>query len=308
MSFTTNVKDEICKRPSTSSEQISFLSGFFRNNARYKVDKINLFTENNNIKECVIKLTEELYDVKVSLEERTGLNFSKASLFILEITNKVRFILENLCVVDDSFNYIEMPPRYLVDGNEEMRAYLRGVFLSRGSINNPSKSYHLEFLIDEAMEAVFVQKLLNDFDLNAKILTREKGYMLYIKEADKISDFLKLLCANNAVMAFENIRVYRSEKNSVNRLNNCEQANMNKIVQTANEQIGYIKVLKDNMADNLLDDKTKEALEYRVKYPDASLNELSEIISLETGHKITKSGLNHRFRKVKELAFSFLNE
>ena len=129
--------------------------------------------------------------------------------------------------------------------------------------------------------------------------------MLYIKEADKISDFLKIIGTSKAVLYYEEIRVYRDAKNKTNRLNNCEQANMDRVLQTAMEQLNYIKVLEDNMGVELLDDKTKEALEYRKKYQEASLKELSEIISLETGKKITKSGLNHRFRKIKELALKF---
>ena len=161
--------------------------------------------------------------------------------------------------------------------------------------------------MDKPDEAVFIQKLLNIFDLNAKILTRNSGYMIYIKEADKISDYLKILKANQAVLYFENIRIYHQEKNIANRLNNCEQANIDKIIQTANEQLKYISIIEENMGIELLDDKTKEALDYRKKYPESSLKELSEIISLETGKKITKSGLNHRFRKIKELAMRLSN-
>ena len=163
----------------------------------------------------------------------------------------------------------------------------------------------MELLIEQASEAVFVQKLLNLFDLNVKILTRDKGYMLYIKEADKISDFLKLIKATQSVLYFENQRIYRNKKNQANRLNNCEQANMDKVVATATSQLDDIAIIEDNLGKSLLDDKTQEALEYRKKYPEASLKELSEIISLETGNPISKSGLNHRFRKIKDLANRF---
>ena len=144
--------------------------------------------------------------------------------------------------------------------------------------------------------------MLNIFELNAKILNREKGYMIYIKEAEKISDYLKILGANKAVMYYEDVRVYRDQKNKTNRLNNCEQANMDRIFETANIQLEQIKIIEENDGVMLLDDKTKEALEYRKKYPEASLKELAEIISLETSKSITKSGLNHRMRKIKDLA------
>ena len=165
----------------------------------------------------------------------------------------------------------------------------------------------MELLIDKPEEGVFVQRLLNIFELNAKILTRNNGYMIYIKEADKISDYLKILRANKAVLYFEDIRIYHEEKNKANRLNNCEQANIDKVIQTANDQLNYIKIIEENMGKELLDEKTSEALENRKKYPETSLKELSEIISIETGKPITKSGLNHRFRKIKELATKFQN-
>ena len=106
---------------------------------------------------------------------------------------------------------------------------------------------------------------------------------------------------HNAVMYYEDIRIYRDHKNMTNRLNNCEQANIDKIIETANEQIKEIEYLKENDVFDLLDDKTKETAEYRLKYPDASLQELSEIITYETNNPISKPGLNHRFRKIKEL-------
>ena len=161
----------------------------------------------------------------------------------------------------------------------------------------------MEFIIDEIEEANFIQELLNEFYLNSKVLTRDKGYMVYIKEAEKIGDFLRLIQASSAVLYYEDIRIYRDHKNMTNRLNNCEQANIDKIVETATRQIEDIEYLKENLGIELLDDKTKEVILYREKYPEASLLELSEIITYETGKPITKSGLNHRFRKIRELVF-----
>ena len=160
----------------------------------------------------------------------------------------------------------------------------------------------MELLISKPNEAVFIQKLLNIFDLNAKILNREKGYMIYIKEAEKISDYIRILGANRAVLFFEDARIYREKKNQTNRLNNCEQANMDKVFLTAEKQLEQIKIIEESDSYELLDDRTKQAFDYRKKYPESSLKELSEIITLETGKSITKSGLNHRFRKIKELA------
>ena len=126
--------------------------------------------------------------------------------------------------------------------------------------------------------------------------------MIYIKEAEKISDFLRLIRAYNGVMYYEEIRVYREKINMTNRLNNCEQANVEKTVATSNMLINDINYIKENEAFDLLDDKLKVSCEYRIKYPESSLLELSKIISLETGSNVSKSCLNHRFRKIKEFA------
>ncbi len=171
-----------------------------------------------------------------------------------------------------------------------------------GSINDPKTSkYHLEFLLDDLKYANFISGLLNANYLNSKVIAREKKYMVYVKEAEKISDFLRIIKAYNGVMYYEDIRIYRDHKNMTNRLNNCEQANMDKIFITASNQLHDIEKLKEYDIIDLVDEKIAEAINYRIKYPEASLSELSLIISKETGKVITKSGLNHRFRKIKEM-------
>ena len=189
-----------------------------------------------------------------------------------------------------------------------MRAYLRGLFLVTGSINDPKTSrYHLEFLVDKLDYAKFISKILNDMDLNSRIITREKKYMIYIKEAEKISDFLRIIKAYNGVMYYEDIRIYRDHKNMTNRLNNCEQANMDKIFFTANNQLKDIDKLREYDMMDLIDDKLMIVIEYREKYPEASLSELSSVMERD-GIKITKSGLNHRFRKIREMVENIDNK
>ena len=303
MSYTTKIKNEIVEIALEKSEALAELSAYIRNNGSISNNKLVLTTENINIKNKLIDLFEEIYETTPNIEVKDGLNFNKKDLYVISISDNLDFILKDLCYYDENSEFMDSPKEYLVGANEEIRAYLRGVFLATGSINDPKTSrYHMEILITKPTEAVFVQKLLNIFDLNAKILTRDKGYMIYIKEAEKISDFLKIVGANKAVLYFEDVRIYHEAKNHTNRVNNCEQANTDKVIEAAAIQLKNIEILEENLAVELLDDKTKEALEYRKKYPEASLKELSEIISLETNNKITKSGLNHRFRKINELA------
>lgn len=302
MSFTTTIKEEISRIENTKSENISELSGFMRNNGSYTLDEIDLITENATVAKRIYQLVKNLYDVSCEVENRKGNNFSKNNLYLIMINEKVDLMLADLSIIDDNEEYLDKPNQYIVDTEEDIRAYLRGAFLSKGSINDPKTSrYHLEYLIEDIREARFINDILNSFELNSKVLAREKGYMVYVKEAEKIGDFLRLINAYNAVMYYEDIRIYRDHKNMTNRLNNCEQANIDKIIETATNQISEIEYLKQTIGIEILDDKTKEAAEYRLKYPDASLLELSEIITYETGKPITKSGLNHRFRKIKEM-------
>ena len=303
MSYTVTIKEEISHIESTKPEMIAELSGFVRNNATFIDGSLSLTTENTDTLDRIKRFIKILYNVEVDVTVIDNLNFSKKDLYSITFDEHQDKILKALAYIDENNEFIKVPPTYIVGGNEEIRAYLRGVFFSSGSINDPKTSrYHMELLISNPDEAVFIQKLLNIFELNAKILNRERGYMIYIKEAEKISDYIKILGANKAVMYYENVRVYRDQKNKTNRLNNCEQANMDRIFETANIQLEQIKTIEENCGETLLDDKTKEALDYRKKYPEASLKELAEIISLETGKPITKSGLNHRMRKIKDLA------
>ena len=178
-----------------------------------------------------------------------------------------------------------------------------------GSLNDPKTArYHLEFTVDSRNYALFIKQLLNRYQLNSKVIKRGNKYMIYIKEAEKISDFLRIINAYNAVMYFEDIRIYRDHKNMTNRLNNCEQANVDKIIETANKQIKNIEIIKDNVGLDLLDEKERIVAEYRLKYKDISLLELSDIISIETGKKITKSGIYHRLKKIDDIANKIKNK
>lgn len=303
MSFTATIKDELSKLDMTRLENLAELSAFIRTNAKYTDDFIELNTENSNIAKRLYEFLKDIYGVSAEIVTRKSNTFNRNNIYGIEVKEKVKNILEDLSVIDENGNFLEMPKDYIFDSMDESKAYLRGVFLSRGSINDPKTSrYHLEILLDQKYESVFVQRLLNQFSLNSKILMRDNKYMVYIKDSEKISDFLKLIQASKAVLYYEDIRILREQKNMTNRLNNCEQANIDKVIITCNNQIKDINLIEEELGLDFLDDKIKEVCVYRLKYPETSLLELSEIISLETGNTITKSGLNHRFRKIREMA------
>lgn len=212
-------------------------------------------------------------------------------------------------VFDEKGLYLYKLPSYFVDSEDFVRAYLTGAFLATGSINDPKTSnYHLEFLLKNESEAVFILQLLEQLYIFAKIIRRDKGYMVYVKESEKIGDFLRAMGCSRAVLYYEDIRIYRDHKNMTNRLNNCEQANVDKTILASEKQLNDISCLEANISTDLLDEKLKEVVIYRKKYPDLSLEELARVISYETGKPLTKSGLNHRFRKIKDMADRFRKE
>ena len=306
MSFTSNVKNEVCQIDGNKNEKIAELSAIIRNNGVYSKEKVELSTENSKVAKRIYLLLKDLYQINPIIEDKIN-SFNRNRLFIITVKEKIDLILNDLSVLDNN-SYLPNPKEYIIDNEEEKRAYLKGVFLVSGSINDPKTSrYHLEFFINNYEEAVLISNLLNEFYLNSKITKKDKKYMIYIKEAEKNGDFLRIIGASNAVMYYEDIRIYRDHKNMTNRLNNMEQANIDKIIATCNEQINDINIIIDNGCKDLLDDKLVEAIEYRLKYPESSLQELSEIISIETGKEITKSGLNHRFRKLREFANKIKN-
>lgn len=308
MTFSTEVKNEVTKLESTKLELISELSAIVRNSSEIE-PHIKITIENNSVARRIFKLFKDIYEVTPIITVRQRYGFNKGINYILEIKHKNHEILNDLSIVDKDNNYLNIPKTYIVNDEELIRAYLRGLFISTGSINDPKTSrYHLEFIINDKEYANYISKLLNDFNLNSKVIKREKNYMVYIKEAEKISDYLRIIKAYNAVMYFEDIRIYRDHKNMTNRLNNCEQANMDKIFLTSSRQIKDIEKLKEYDIIDLLDDKIKEVIEYRLKYPEVSLQELSDIITSSTGNKITKSGLNHRFRKIREIVTNIENK
>ncbi len=295
MSFTAIVKDEISKLPMNDITNISELSAII-NVSNIDDESIKISTEISSIIRRIHSLLKEVLMYVPNIEVKKNANNHK-SIYTINITDHVKEIFAKLGIV---LNKRPMP--YIVDDEELIRSYIRGVFLMSGSINDPKKSrYHLEITVNNASYASFLCELLNNYNLGAKYIPRDNKFMVYLKEAEKIGDFLRIIGANNAVMYYEDIRIYRDHKNMTNRLNNCEQANIDKIIITANHQIENIHKIVDKIGLDILDEKVREAVEYRLKYPESSLLELSEIMSIELGKKITKSGLYHRLKKIKDL-------
>ena len=301
MSFTTNIKNEISNIEYSESEKMAELSAILNIGVKIHEDNFEILTENLSVARRIYKLIKDIYHVEIEMDTSEVNTLRKNKLVSLKVTEKIDLILNDLCILEDG-KRIYVPHNYLIDELKDKQAYLRGIFMMCGSINDPKTSrYHAEFVISNEETANEVNRLLNELHFNSKIIKREKNYMVYIKESEKISDFIKMLNATTSLFYYEDIRIYRDHKNMTNRLNNCEQANVDKMINASNEQLEMIKKLREIMDFDLLDDKIKTICIYKEKYPESSMSELAEIISSETEKPISKSCINHRFRKIKEM-------
>ena len=293
MTFTTQIKEEITKEENNNIEDLTSLCTYLKFNATLEEDKMTVMVVNASVARWIFKLLKTNYNVLIKLTTRTMKRFKARNLYILEVKEKLDLIYKD---IDNIFKEIN------TSGDEEKKAFLKGMFLACGSINDPKKNqYHLEFLVKEEEDAKLIDNLLNSLKIKSKVLKRDREYMVYVKSSENISDFIKYLGAFNALFYFEDIRIYKDHKNMVNRLNNCEQANVERTLKSSKTILDNIKYLEDNDLLMLLDDRSKEIIEYKKKYPDTSLGELAEIITMETNKSITKSGINHHFRKINAL-------
>lgn len=178
------------------------------------------------------------------------------------------------------------------------RLYIREAFIKSGSINDPRKKYHLQIMFKDNKKAEEMRSLLENFSIYAKIINKNKEYMLYIKDGEEISNFLALIGANNSVLRFEEVRVIKETRNEINRMVNCETANLNKTINASVKQIEDIKFIKKMKKFNSLPDNLKEIAEIRLKNPDMALAELGKQLK----KPISKSGVNHRLKKISEIA------
>ncbi len=262
---------------------------------------LDITTENAAIARRIYTLIKRLFpQTHIELLVRKKMRLKKNNVYLVRISQEARKTLENLGIIGEGFTFIRTISSAIVKKHCCRRGYLRGAFLAGGSINHPeTSSYHLEIfsLYEEHNESLC--ELMNSFGLNAKTLERKKGFITYIKESEKITEFLNIIGAHQALLYFEDVRIMKDMRNSVNRLVNCETANLNKTVGAALRQVENIRLVDREIGLVNLPGKLREIAELRVKHQDVTLKELGEMVS--TG-KVSKSGVNHRLRKIDELA------
>lgn len=304
MSFASETKKELTQVETDDSSLKAEVSALIRMNGTLSFANrqlsVDVQTENAAIARRLYTNIKRLYNLNVELLVRKKMRLKKNNVYICRVREGARELLADLQIVSEAFEFNHTISKSLIPHNSQKRAYLRGAFLAGGSVNNPeTSSYHLEVysLYKEHGEAL--ADLMNHYDLNAKTIERKKGFVTYLKEAEKISDFLSLVGAYQAMLKFEDVRIVRDMRNSVNRIVNCETANLNKTIGAALRQVDNIRFIDNAIGLDQLPEKLREIARLRVEYQDVTLKELGEMVS--TG-VVSKSGVNHRLRKIDEIA------
>lgn len=306
MSFTTDIKQEIANNELKSHCAKAELSALIQLTSSLTISKGNLGilvrSESPTTSKRVVYLLKKLYKVDTSLQIAKKTNLKKNNVYTIEIKEKGREILEDLGLYS-SRGLLSHPSADLVSRSCCARAYLAGAFLAYGTCNDPSKTnYHLEISLAEKSNASFIVKLIARFDIVAKITERRNRFVVYMKKADYVSDFLILIGASESRLRFEDERISRDMKNSISRMDNCEIANEVKTLRAATKQIEYINIIKESGKYELLDEKLKNVIDLRLKYQDYSLLELCEAYQKNYGDIVSKSGMKHRLNKIESIA------
>ncbi|EFR2348142.1 DNA-binding protein WhiA [Listeria monocytogenes] len=304
MSFASETKKELTHMDVSDSDAKVELAAFIRMNGAISFSNqlviMDVQTENAAIARRMYQLLKDLYEVPIELLVRRKMKLKKNNVYIVRLKSGTRGILEDLRILEPPMTFTKAIDRGFVKKRSAKRAYLRGAFLASGSVNNPeTSSYHLEIfsVYEEHNEAICA--LMNQFDLNARTLERKNGFITYLKEAEKITEFLSIIGATSALLHFEDVRIMRDMRNSVNRLVNCETANLNKTINAAVRQIDNIKYIQSTVGLEALPERLREIAALRIANEDVTLKELGEMLT--TG-QVSKSGINHRLRKLDQIA------
>lgn len=286
MSFSGQIRDELSRHEIEARHcNLAELSALMKMSGEIKhfgnVCAVKFHTENLGVARKCFTLLEKTFNIKADIAVRRNITKGSCSYDIYAIG-------EELLAIQNA----------MVQAVCCKRAYLRGAFLAAGSMSDPSKSYHFEIVCNLGEQAEYLRELMIGFDLDGKVVQRKKHYVVYLKEGSQIVDILNVMEAHVALMEFENIRIVKDMRNSVNRKVNCETANINKTVSAAVRQTEDIKYIQDTVGFDKLPEGLKDVALTRLAYPDATLKELGALLENPVG----KSGVNHRLRKLSEIA------
>ncbi|MFD1472908.1 DNA-binding protein WhiA [Companilactobacillus mishanensis] len=304
-SYASEVKKELTSLEVHPEHARVELSALIRMNGSLSLQNhhfvLSVQTENPAIARRIFSLIKQKYGMESELLVRKKMKLKKNNQYLVRLKRDTEKVLKDLGITDETGLSIntDVTPDILGE-DQRMRSYLRGAFLATGSVNNPETSrYHLEIYSLYESHNDDIATMMNHFGLNARTTKRRNGYIVYLKEAERIADFLQLIGATNSMLKFEDIRIVRDMRNSVNRLVNCENANINKTVEAAERQIENIKYLRDTIGLDSLPMKLQEIAILRLDNPEVSLKELGDMVP---SGSISKSGINHRLRKINQMA------
>ncbi|MBF8983348.1 DNA-binding protein WhiA [Lutibacter sp. B2] len=314
MSFSMKTKNELSREvPEDACCRLAELSALIRMSGTIQLigfQKLNIkiLTENAAIARKIFTLIKKCFGIHTELRVRKNRLLKKNNHYVIIINSNdgANDILKSvgiLCIRQDQFELEYRIPKDIIEKECCKRAYLRGAFLGAGSVSDPSKTYHLELVTSNEEYSEDLKELIQYFGLSAKIVQRKHSYVVYLKEGDCIVDLLNIMGAYSALLNLENIRIVKQMRNNVNRIVNCETANLSKIVNASIRQIRNIEYIQKTKGFKILPDGLREIAELRLNYREASLKELGEMLNPEVG----KSGVNHRLRKIEKIAEKLKN-
>jgi DNA-binding protein WhiA len=303
MSFAAQTKKELTMIENAPCCALAELAALIRMSGSLQLStqgvQMDISTENAALARRIYTYIKQLFQIHAELVVRKKMRLKKNNVYIVRLAESVQEVLTKLSIVGEGFQFRDDISPKLIKKGCCKKAYLRGAFLAGGSVNNPvGASYHLEIFSLYAGHSSALCQLLNRYDLNARVIERKKGFVIYIKEGEKIIDFLNLIGAHHALFRFEDVLIMKDMRNSVNRLVNCETANLNKTIGAALRQIENIRLLEEEVGLDNLPPKLREVAQLRLLHPDLNLKEIGEMLSDGT----SKSGVNHRLRKLDEMA------
>lgn len=307
ISYASKVKKELTSLAIHPEHAKAELAAFLRMNGVLNLHdhqfSLDITTENPAIAGRIFKLIKIAFKVEPLLIVSRKMKLKKNNQYLVRLQQNVKDILTVLQIWDEQEGLVTRVPARIMNSREGAMAYLRGAFLAGGSVNNPQTSrYHLEIYSTYEDHNEDLAKLMNKyFFLNAKTTQRRRGYIVYLKEAEKIGDFLHIIGALNAMLSFEDLRIMRDMRNSVNRLVNCDTANLKKTANAAARQVEDIQLIKKKNGLDSLPEKLAILARFRLEHPELSLKEVAAQVP---DGPISKSGVNHRFRKLEEIAHS----
>lgn len=304
MSFASETKKELTQITADTCCQRAELSAIVRMNGSMRIrDRrltLEVVTENAAIARRIYLLFKGLFEIQPEILVRRKMRLKKNNVYLVRIPGRAREVLKRLFIMDEHHAYKSGVDAALIRQTCCARGYLRGAFLAGGSVNSPeSVSYHLEIASIYQEHSAMLCDLCNQYQLKAKWIERKNGYVVYIKEGEKITEFLSLIGAHRALLRFEDVRIVKDMRNSVNRIVNCETANLNKTISAAFRQVENIRLIEREIGLEQLPERLQQVASLRLKHPDMSLKELGERL---TGGKVSKSGVNHRLRKLDKIA------